>query len=106
MRTLSRDEQYLLALGNSELAPGERRVLEWLVGGDGTRELEKADRGGWWMENHRMSGKTAWSLIRKCLVSQEGGPDSGGGITRWHINEWGKRRLAGRAVYLQKEDEP
>ena len=68
----------------------ERRILLAMAAGEELCDGGKG--GGWWLGYSRVRTKTALELLRQCLISAN---DSGGGaVTYYHINDWGRARLA------------
>ena len=68
----------------------ERRILLRMAEGEELCCDEWMDL--WWLDEKRVSLKTARSLLRQCLISAE--QDTGGDVTYYHINDWGRARLA------------
>lgn len=70
------------------LTKGERKALEKMVRGE---ELVQAVPGGWWFDNHQISGRIGWSLLRKVFISEIDTDNEN--YRRYHINEWGRDAL-------------
>jgi len=73
------------------LTKGERRLLQKMV--DEEEELVFERGGGWWCGLKRTSGRLAWSLIQKMLISES--QYSGEGMGHWAINGAGRLALSG-----------
>lgn len=69
------------------LTRGERHVLEKL---SKEGDLVQEQPGGWWCGDEKISGKIGWSLLRKCLITE----DSYSGLVHYRINEYGIAALA------------
>jgi len=92
---MSDDLALLLAFANAPLYPAERRYLQAMAD-DEHLELEYCMGGGWWLGLKHASGKVAWSLIRRSLVSRSDGHEANGCFERYRPNGMGLAALAGK----------
>lgn len=66
-------------------------------------ELCQFNPGGWAIGTDRISGKVAFSLLTQTLIKKDGDCDFGDEVVRYHINEWGKKALAGEPIDVPRE---
>ena len=66
----------------------ERRIQLAMAAGE---ELAQ-DGNKWWLGDSRVRSRTAWELVRECLISAK--HSGGGAVTYYRISDWGRQRLA------------
>jgi len=74
----------------TDITRGEIAMLEAMTEGEG-RTLDEALPGDWWIENEKVSGRVAASLLRKVLISQEAYNTKD--LRRYYVNSDGRAVL-------------